>query len=110
LGRGLFRRGSLHTAQLDSGKDYGIDVCSDELTVESGDISADDLRAVTSGLRRFHTEMDIRRAITGVALVQPINDYVDLVRRGLTEVRSWMAEKGSASLRSAAGILDSEHA
>jgi len=54
--------------------------------------------------------MDIRRAITGVALVQPINDYVDLVRRGLTEVRSWMAEKGSASLRSAAGILDSEHA
>jgi 7-cyano-7-deazaguanine synthase in queuosine biosynthesis len=106
----LFRRGSLHAAQLDSGKDYGIDVCSDELTVESGDISADDLRAVTSGLRRFHTEVDIRRAITGVALVQPINDYVDLVRRGLTEVRSWIAEKGSASLRSAAGILDSEHA
>jgi 7-cyano-7-deazaguanine synthase in queuosine biosynthesis len=106
----LFRRASLHAAKLDSGQDYGIDVCADELTVESGGTSADDLRAVTSGLRRFNTDTNIRKAITSVALVQPITAYVDLVRRGLKELRNWIAENGSASLRSAAGILDNEHA
>jgi 7-cyano-7-deazaguanine synthase in queuosine biosynthesis len=106
----LFRRASLHAAKLDSGKDYGIDVCSDELTVESDGLSADDLRAVTTGLRRFDTDANIRKAITSVALIQPINDYVSLVRRGLAEMRTWMAEKGSVSLRTAAGILDGGHA
>lgn len=106
----LFRRASLHAAELDSGKDYGIDVCADELTVDSAGVSADDLRAVTSGLRRFNIDANIRKAITSVALVQPIGDYVDLVRRGLTEVRTWIADKGSASLRTAAGILGGGHA
>jgi 7-cyano-7-deazaguanine synthase in queuosine biosynthesis len=106
----LFRRASLHAAKLDSGKDYGIDVCEDELTVDSDGMSADDLRAVTSGLRRFNTDANIRKAITSVALVQPINDHVDLVRRGLTEVRTWIADKGSVSLRTAAGVLGGGHA
>jgi 7-cyano-7-deazaguanine synthase in queuosine biosynthesis len=106
----LFRRASLHVAKLDSGKDYGIDVCSDELTVNSDGMSADDLRAVASGLRRFHDEKSIRKAITSVASVQPIDDYVDLVRRGLAELRNWIAEKGSISLRTAAGISDATHA
>ena len=78
----LFRRASLHAANLDSGKDYGIDVCADELTVDSEKMSADDVRAVTSGLRHFDTDASIRKAITSVALVQPINDYVHLVPEG----------------------------
>jgi 7-cyano-7-deazaguanine synthase in queuosine biosynthesis len=100
----LFRRASLHAAKLDSGKDYGIDVCADELTVDSDLASADDLRAVTSGLRRFKDAKTIRRAIVSVAVVQPIDDYVDLVRRGLNELRAWIADKGSKGLRTAAGI------
>jgi 7-cyano-7-deazaguanine synthase in queuosine biosynthesis len=106
----LFRRASLHVANLDSGKDYGVDVCADELTVDSEKMSADDLRAVTSGLRHFDTDASIRKAITSVALVQPVNDYVHLVRRGLSEVRRWIAERGSAKLREAAGISDGEDA
>lgn len=106
----MFRRAALHAAGLDAGKDYGIDVCSDELTVDSDLVSADDLRAVTSGLRRFDDEKSIRKAVTSVALVQPIDDYVDLVRRGLCELRSWIAEKGSISLRTAAGILSATDA
>jgi len=46
----LSRRASLHAAKLDFGKQYGIDVCSDELTINSDRTSADDLRAVTNGL------------------------------------------------------------
>ena len=106
----LFRRASLHVARLDSGTDYGVDVCLDELTVDSDRMSADDLRAVTSGLRHFDDDKSIRRAITSIALVRPIDDYVGLVRRGLAELRSWIAAKGSASLREAAGISDTSHA
>jgi hypothetical protein len=101
----LFRRASLHTAGLDSGKDYGIDVCSDELTIDSSATSADDLRALTSGLRHFKTDATIRKAITGIAPVEPLDAYVELVQRGLTEVRTWIADKGSASLRTAADII-----
>src|SRR5262249_4463756 len=37
----MFRRAALHAAKLDSGKDYGIDVCANELTVDSDRTSAD---------------------------------------------------------------------
>jgi hypothetical protein len=100
----LFRRAALHAAKLDSGKDYGVDVCTNELTVNSDRTSADDLRALSSGLRHFKSDASIRKAITSVARVEPIEGYVELVRRGLTEVRSWIASKGSAKLRQAAGI------
>lgn len=100
----LFRRASLHAAGLDSGKDYGIDVCADELKVNSERVSADDLRAVISGLQRYNDPQSIRKAITGVAVVQPIDDYVNLVRRGLDELRVWIADKGSLALRTDAGV------
>ncbi|MGA3294680.1 MAG: Qat anti-phage system QueC-like protein QatC [Candidatus Acidiferrales bacterium] len=106
----LFRRASLHAAQLDFGSEYGIDVCSDELTVASHLISADDIRALTSGLRQFTTDASIRRAITAVALVEPLDDYIALVKRGLSEIRTWIHDKGSASLREAAGIQKTGHA
>jgi hypothetical protein len=106
----LFRRAALHAAKLDSGKDYGVDVCKNELTVDSDRMSADDLRALTSGLRHFENDSEIRRAVTSVASVKPINDYVALVRRGLAEVRGWITEKGSAKLRKAAGIGIAKHA
>jgi hypothetical protein len=72
--------------------------------VDSDRASADDLRAVTSGLRRFNDQQTIRKAITSVAVVQPIDDYVNLVRRGLDELRVWIADKGSKALRTAAGM------
>ncbi len=106
----LFRRASAHAAGIDSGKDYGIDVCSDELTIDSPARSADDLRAVTSGLRRFSTDESIRKTITGVAHVESLDAYVKLVRRGLSEVRTWIQDKGSPSLCTAAGVVKGKHA
>jgi hypothetical protein len=85
-------------------------VCANELTVDSDRESADDLRALTSALRRFTNDGEIRKAITSVAVVQPINDYVGLVRRGLTEARNWITDKGSAKLCKAAGIGSSKDA
>jgi hypothetical protein len=106
----MFRRAALHAAKLDSGKDYGIDVCANELTVDSDRTSADDLRALASGLRHFTNDVQIRKGITSVARVQSIDDYVALVQRGLTEMRNWIGDKGSTKLRAAAGISDGEHA
>jgi hypothetical protein len=106
----LFRRASLHVKKLDSGKEYGIDVCADELKTNSDRISADDLRAVTIGLRHFSTEASIRKAIISVARVEPLGGYVDLVNRGLNELRRWIADKGSVSLRTAAGVVEDGHA
>ena len=96
--------------KLDIGKEYGIDVCADELTVTSDLASSEDLRALISGLRRFNTEADIRRAITTVANVEPLESYVALVKRGLAQIRTWISEKGSVSLRKAAGIHETDHA
>jgi 7-cyano-7-deazaguanine synthase in queuosine biosynthesis len=106
----LSRRASLHAAELDFGKQYGIDVCSDELTINSDRSSADDLRAVTNGLRRFNNDASIRKAIMSVARVEPLDEYVNLVQRGLDELRRWIADKGSVSVRTAAGILEAGHA
>jgi 7-cyano-7-deazaguanine synthase in queuosine biosynthesis len=106
----LFRRASLHAVKLDIGKEYGIDVCADELTATSDVTSSEDLRALISGLRRFNTEADIRRAITTVAKVEPLESYVALVKRGLAQIRTWISEKGSISLRKAAGIHETDHA
>jgi hypothetical protein len=100
----MFRRASLHAATLDSGEDYGIDVCTNELTIESDRESADDLRAFTSSLSHLQSDKDIRKGITSVARVQPIDDYVSLVRRSLAEARYWIGDKGPAKLGKAAGI------
>jgi hypothetical protein len=106
----LFRRASLHVTKLDSGKEYGIDVCADELKTDSDMISADDLRAVTIGLRHFSTEASIRKAIVSVARVEPLAGYVNLANRGLNELRNWISDKGSISLRTAAGLVKDGHA
>jgi 7-cyano-7-deazaguanine synthase in queuosine biosynthesis len=105
----LFRRASLHAANLDSGLEYGIDVCSDELTINSELDSADDLRALTAGLRKFTSDNLIRKAITSVARIDQLEDHISLVNRGLAEVRVWVQDKGSPSLREASGIPESSH-
>jgi hypothetical protein len=62
------------------------------------------LRALTSALRRFTNDGEIRKGITSVARVQPIDDYVALVRWELIEASDWITDKGSATFRKAAGI------
>jgi hypothetical protein len=106
----LFRRAALHAVKLDVGKEYGFDVCADELTMASDLDSSEDLRALISGLRGLNTEADIRRAITTVATVEPLKSYVALVKRGLAQIWVWIDEKGSASLRKAAGFQKTDHA
>jgi hypothetical protein len=38
-----------------------------------------------------------------------LEDHISLVNRGLAEVRVWVQDKGSPSLREASGIPESSH-
>jgi 7-cyano-7-deazaguanine synthase in queuosine biosynthesis len=102
----LFRRASFHALGCDAGLEYGIDVCADELTVSSPLDSADDIRALTSCIRTNRTVPEIRKAITAVASVEPLDAYTAMVKRGHDQIRTWMKDKGSKSLRQAAGITN----
>jgi 7-cyano-7-deazaguanine synthase in queuosine biosynthesis len=98
----LLRRTSLHAVGLDAGTDYGIDVCADEL--RSDYTSADDLRALVDALSVYKKDAAIRRAITNVACVEPLDTYIAMVARGLGQIRIWLKEKGSPSIRTQAGF------
>ena len=92
----LLRRVSLHAASLDSGADYGIDVGTSE--VNSDRATGDDLRALIDALSTYSSEAAIRRAITNVARIEPLDGYVAMVRRGFQQIAGWRAAKGCPSM------------
>lgn len=100
----LFRRASLHIAGWDDGLDYGIDVCSGELEANSDLSSADDVRALAAFLRTIRSARDAERAITRVASVDCQKESAQMLLRGVEQIRSWINEKGTPSLRTAAGL------
>lgn len=106
----LFRRASLHAMQLDAGADYGIDVCADELNIESDETSAEDLRALVSGLRQFSSLAEIRRALCSVAHLEDIDEYSAMVDRGFEQIRNWLRSEASVNLCRAAGLTKVSHA
>lgn len=100
----LFRRAALHTAGIDEGRQYGIDVCEGELAIEDAGESGDDLRAVLDWLRSGRSNEDISREIMGVAPVRELSERAAVVSRGMAEVRSLLATKATGALQRAAGI------
>jgi hypothetical protein len=88
----------------DAGLEYGIDVCADELTVSSPFDSADDVRALTSCIRANRTVPEISKAIAAVAPIGPLDAYSAMVKRGHDQIRTWIKDQGSKSLRQAAAI------
>lgn len=100
----LFRRAALHSAGLDLGRSYGIDVCEGELPLDDEGDSGDDLRAVVDFLQTRKSSDEIAREISGVAPVRDIEGYTAMVERGFNEVRSLFLGKARPSLQRAAGI------
>ena len=95
---------------LDSGLDYGIDVCADELTSDALEASAEDLRALANGLRQLQSPAEIRRALTSVASLDNVDDYAAMVSRGFEQIRDWLRETASPKLCEAAGLVKVGHA
>jgi hypothetical protein len=78
---------------VDKGRAYGIDVLRRELPLDWA--SAADLRAVFAMLRDSSSDRMIRQRIL---LTGPLPGdrarYLDVVKRGLNELRAWLSSGG----------------
>jgi hypothetical protein len=100
----LFRRAASNACGWDDGKKYGIDVCRDEITIDDKTRSAEDLRALLDFVSREHSALDIKKLLISVAQVTDLDKRVEVVMRGIRELRAWIAENGSPEMQHAAHI------
>lgn len=101
----IYRRAALHSAAMDS-EVYGFDICADEVPLGQGNEGANDLKACISFLRQNPSREVIAQALlaNGSLDVQKLDEYADLVLRAMDEIRRLLADKGSGSIRAAAGL------
>lgn len=99
----LVRRASFHAVGQDDGDDYGLDVCAGELDLEAN--VAADLRAVLDCLDQVRSRATVEERVqmTG-PLGTGFESGVDLVARGLDELRAFVRAKGDGTLRRQAGL------
>lgn len=100
----IFRRAALHAARMDDGQAYGIDFCTEEVSVSDQFESADDLRAVVDFLRKGKDVAELTRDILRLAPVDRIAERAAMTLRGYDEIRSLIHDKGTPSLCEAARI------
>lgn len=101
----IFRRAALHKIGLDH-EVYGIDVCAGEVDVHASDIGGNDLRACLSLLRRELSREQLATAllVNGSLPVSQLRAYGDTVSRAIHEVRELFRDKGTPTVRRAAGL------
>ncbi|MGA9997688.1 MAG: Qat anti-phage system QueC-like protein QatC [Pyrinomonadaceae bacterium] len=101
----LIRRAALHKVELDDPQMYGVDVCQEELKFDDEFGSADDLRAILTMLNSGKTVADFKSEIQSVAPVDRLGERAEMIARGFNEIRALIQNKGSKSVRQAAGIV-----
>lgn len=104
----IYRRAALHHANLDT-ELYGRDVCTGE--VDFNDTSTTgpaDLRACISFIQRNPTRDEIATLLlsNGSLRLDRMDSYSDLVIRAFQEIRQLFRDKGDATLKRMAGILN----
>lgn len=101
----LIRRAAFHKVRLDTGGEYGLDVCEGEVAInQDAHDSADDFRAILDLLRSGKTAADFARDMLAVAPVDRVKERAEMIERGFGEIRSLLQSKGSKEIRRAAGI------
>lgn len=99
----LIRRAALHRVGQDDGAEYGLDACAGELDLEAP--VAADLRAALDCLDQVRARAAIEER---VEMTGPLGDRlataVDVVARGLDELRALVRDKGDAAMRRRADI------
>lgn len=86
---------------MDEGKEYGIDVCEDELPINDSE-SAEDFRALLDFLESRRSVADIATEIRAVAPIADVQDYAIMVGRGFDELRALFCDKSTFITRDAA--------
>jgi len=98
----LFRRAALHKIKSDD-ETYGIDVLADDLaTTKLGS----DALSLFSFIRRNDSEREIQRSLLahGPLPLDEIGDYAQVILCMREEVRNWVIEKGSDSVKKIASL------
>lgn len=101
----LYRRAALNASGLDRGADYGIDVFRKaEFDVDGASSTTYDMQALLSFINRLRTPEKIALEITRNSSLREVPSYVDMVGRGLEELRSWLRAKGTRAINKRAGL------
>ena len=99
----LIRRASLYMVGQDHGTDYGLDVFAGELDLEAP--VAADLRALLDCLNQVHSRAAVEdRVVMTGPLGEHFSTAVEVVTRGLDELRELVHAKGDMLLQRRAGI------
>lgn len=104
----IYRRASLHRVGLDTGADYGLDICVGDVNLDRDKRLADDLRALLSFLRRDISEQKIACLLlaNGSTEVSRLQEYADIVARSMDEVQAWLQDKCTdEQIRQRAGLV-----
>ena len=104
----IYRRAALHRAALDT-EVYGRDVCTGEVDFnDTSTTGPGDLRACISFIQRNpkHDEVATLLLANGSLRLDQMGEYSDLVIRAFQEIRQLFRDKGDATLKRMAGILN----
>lgn len=84
----LVRRAAFHVIGQDDGRQYGIDILRGEIDLQSP--VASDVRAILDCLHQVqtHREIEERVRMTGPILPERSADYIQMIGRGLRELRA----------------------
>lgn len=102
----LYRRAALHGVGRDDGQQYGFDLLKDEVNLDGNSPGANDARALLYLVRSQATldELEDRLFINGRLDVTQRQLYAQLVDRTIAEVRDWVRQGGSPTVRARAGV------
>lgn len=95
----LIRQSSVHVAGLEDQTPYAFDVLDDDDLLDWTRKRSADLLAVLTSLNREPRRLDVLR--NGPVAGQDFAAFAGVYERGRQELRSWIEERGSASLRAA---------
>lgn len=99
----IIRRAAFHHIGQDNSVDYGLDFCSGELSLDAS--IAGDVAAVLDCLSQVCTRDEVEeRVLETGPLGSDLPAAVDLVARGLAELRALVADEGTVEVRRRAGI------
>jgi hypothetical protein len=92
----LIRRAAMARAGWDNADDYSWDALSDPALLDTGSDRSADLRAVIIGTRPGRPDRDVLR--NGPLPAGERRAFLDVWRRGSTEVRSWLTTGATGAL------------
>lgn len=99
----IVRRAAMYKARMDRGDRYGLDICTGEIKHDDGNDRANDLRAVVNLIVSRKSIVEIEREIIAVAMVDRLTERAKVIERGVSEIRTFLSEKGNKEVRRAIG-------